>query len=219
MSSSVTLHVFNSHSKNYFKTNKITQSLVSGIRYLATHYDITAVLVLVVALEVMKNSNLMLQNISAQIYFAVLIISIVLLSLRKTVGYNQIRTLLGKLGRILGFFFLAGMVDPQIYSQSSKSAFFWPLNFVGRNLTLFGDILPGLYLVYYIYKRFIISSNIKVIYPAIFTSYVSCAFGLLCYHSLQIYLKLRPDPESHFMKHLPLVKIFCEWNILLRTGY
>lgn len=161
-----------------------------------------------------------MQNVATQVYVAGFILSIIIFrfSLFMT-SRKVVVTSLIQIGKILGYFFLAGITDTQIYNEQSRKTFLWPLKFLGDNLIVFGDILPGIYLIYYIYTRFVAKSSIRIIYPAIFTSYVSCAFGLLCYQSLKVYLKFRPDPKTHFMNHLHLVKIFCEWNILLRTIY
>lgn len=80
----MTLHVLESVSGTYFLPGELIKSIKTGFLGLARQYDITAALALTIVVEIMKNSNLMMQNVSTQIYTTMLIFSMILFSIKRT---------------------------------------------------------------------------------------------------------------------------------------
>ena len=210
-----TLRAFNSKLTKKSQYLQIWKNLLK----LVNQAENVAVLTLFIGFLAVKNDNYMFQYIGTQAWILVLIVSMLIFNLRRIKSTDCAKKFSIKMATIIGYFLLASLVDPLFYAESTKKHLFWPIRHIGRNLIFYGDILPGLFLTWQIFKKFIQKTNIRYIYPAVFTSYFSSIFGLYAYFILKIYLKYRPDPETHFMSNLPLLALFCQWNILLRTIY
>jgi hypothetical protein len=178
-----------------------------------------AVLVLFLGIFAIKNDNYLFQTIAVQTWTSVLVISLLILNFRRLHTVQAWKEFLTKICKILGWLLLASIVDPLFYTEAANSTLIWPLRFVGRHLILFGDVIPGIFLTWQIFKKLIQHTTIRYVYPAIFTSYFSAMFGVYAYHLLRIYLKAYPNPEDHIMNHMPLMALFCQWNILIRVVY
>lgn len=165
------------------------------------------------------NCNEMVQMIVTPCFTSYFLMAMILFNLKRIKSFADFKSLMTKLAKIWCLIWVASITDTNFYSEDTKKSLVWPLKLIGNNLIVFGDLLPGLFLSYIVFTEFVQKSSIRWLYPAIYSSFCSSMVGVYAYNLLKLYLVYRPNLEDHFMSNLPLVALFFQWNILLRTVY
>jgi hypothetical protein len=141
--------------KSYTTTYRIKNQFQVLLKYLARmilFYQVLFAGVLFLCIYAFQNDNYTIQKIGTQAYIVVFIIGFTVCNLTRISSVQNLKEYSIRFSKVMGYLWLASITDPLFYDQDSETILIKPLNFIGDNLIIFGDIIPSFFLAYQIYN-------------------------------------------------------------------